>query len=598
MTIVPDIAIGTLGTMGSSGAGMGAAPAGGSTIGSATASATASAQGTEQVTSWKQVLEQMGVGQAGTSQTADTTGQTAGGRAATVERATVKSQQGTVDDVTVTTQQAAGTDSQQGSATTAKTAGVKTAQSGMQKKDESKQNSAASSAVSVDALTAAALASQAAVQTVAVTAQSSTTNLDAGVTLATDGTVQGGDATATVLAGVGLDTQSGDVQLAAMVQQSAAAGQGQATVQPTEPSSDAAGLVVQQPAAVAADATKAVEGTGIAQVQQNGIAATWNAAGTGVASATDILNPLNTEAALNGQTVAAVQAGTSTTGAATATSGTATGTKLNAAAAVASNSGNESAATVTDASTATQTVQGATGASQTADTRAETRSIAAVQRTSSRVHGAATAEAHTTASGAVVSTQEVSTNSLVRESGVTLANSANAQSLNSPTTAASGLSVHATFAALDSGDVGTTATWTQTGSHTAEAGYHDPVLGWVSVRAQQDASGVHATVIPVSQDAAQSLGTHLAGLNAYLAEHNSAVNTVAIASPDANAAGMSMGQGMSSQSGQGQQSAGQDTTQTSVSFGAAERGGAMSANTAAAAMTPVGSSGTYISVLA
>jgi hypothetical protein len=76
------------------------------------------------------------------------------------------------------------------------------------------------------------------------------------------------------------------------------------------------------------------------------------------------------------------------------------------------------------------------------------------------------------------------------------------------------------------------------------------------------------------------------------------VNTVAIASPDANAAGMSMGQGMSSQSGQGQQSAGQDTTQTSVSFGAAERGGAMSANTAAAAMTPVGSSGTYISVLA
>jgi hypothetical protein len=86
-----------------------------------------------------------------------------------------------------------------------------------------------------------------------------------------------------------------------------------------------------------------------------------------------------------------------------------------------------------------------------------------------------------------------------------------------------------TFAALDAERMGSPATWIHAGTHHAEAGYLDPALGWVGVRADAAGNGVHATVLPGSGEAAQVLGSHLAGLNSYLSEHHGQSTTVTLA---------------------------------------------------------------------
>jgi hypothetical protein len=114
-------------------------------------------------------------------------------------------------------------------------------------------------------------------------------------------------------------------------------------------------------------------------------------------------------------------------------------------------------------------------------------------------------------------------------------------------TSAAAITPGATIAALDSGDTSGQVTWTQTGPHHAEAGIDDPVLGWVSVRAQTDANGVHASIVPVSQDAALSLGAHMAGLHAYLAERHAGVDSVQVTAPQSGLSGFDA----SAQNGQG-----------------------------------------------
>jgi len=62
-----------------------------------------------------------------------------------------------------------------------------------------------------------------------------------------------------------------------------------------------------------------------------------------------------------------------------------------------------------------------------------------------------------------------------------------------------------------------------------EAGFQDPSLGWVSVRAEMGSGGgVHASVIPSSSDAAQVLNGHLSGLDAHLANQHLPVHPVTI----------------------------------------------------------------------
>jgi hypothetical protein len=88
-----------------------------------------------------------------------------------------------------------------------------------------------------------------------------------------------------------------------------------------------------------------------------------------------------------------------------------------------------------------------------------------------------------------------------------------------------------TFAALDGERMAAPATWIHAGTHHAEAGYLDPSLGWVGVRADAVGNGVHAALLPGSGEAAQVLGSHLAGLSTYLSEHHGESATVTLDAP-------------------------------------------------------------------
>ncbi|MGA9672452.1 MAG: hypothetical protein WBQ94_24770 [Terracidiphilus sp.] len=129
-----------------------------------------------------------------------------------------------------------------------------------------------------------------------------------------------------------------------------------------------------------------------------------------------------------------------------------------------------------------------------------------------------------------------------------------------------------TFSALDTGHSPSTPTWIHAGGQRAEAGFQDPALGWVSVRAQTSGGGIHAALVPGSAEAAQTLGGHIPGLSDYLAEHHTPVETLTVASPSSRLsdAGLdgSPNQGMQQGTGHGaEQHAGQDTGQNPTTVG-------------------------------
>jgi hypothetical protein len=100
------------------------------------------------------------------------------------------------------------------------------------------------------------------------------------------------------------------------------------------------------------------------------------------------------------------------------------------------------------------------------------------------------------------------------------------------------------FSALDAGSLPGTPAWTYAGSQHAEAGFRDPALGWVSVRADLNGGGIHATLVPSSPEAAQALNGHLAGLSTHLVEQQSPVTSVTMSSPSGNGVENGMGQRM------------------------------------------------------
>ena len=91
--------------------------------------------------------------------------------------------------------------------------------------------------------------------------------------------------------------------------------------------------------------------------------------------------------------------------------------------------------------------------------------------------------------------------------------------------------LHEPFAAMDAARNDGAVRWVLADSHRAEAGFQDPSLGWVSVRAQAGAAGIHASVMPASGAAAEVLSGHLAGLNAHLASHYEHMNAVILSPP-------------------------------------------------------------------
>jgi hypothetical protein len=125
-----------------------------------------------------------------------------------------------------------------------------------------------------------------------------------------------------------------------------------------------------------------------------------------------------------------------------------------------------------------------------------------------------------------------------------------------------------TFAAMDASGAPGRPAWIHSSSQQAEAGFQDPDLGWVGVRADASGSGIHAQLVAGSTDAAQTLSGHMAGLNAFLAEHHTPVETLTLSTSSggmggANDAdtGAGMQQGTGDHAGQqAAQSAGVDTS--------------------------------------
>jgi hypothetical protein len=156
---------------------------------------------------------------------------------------------------------------------------------------------------------------------------------------------------------------------------------------------------------------------------------------------------------------------------------------------------------------------------------------------------------------------------------------------------------------LDAGTLPVTPTWIHAGARRAEAGFQDPSLGWVGVRADSSGGSVHASLVPGSADAAQTLSGHLAGLNAYLAEQHTSIATVTMAAfeeqPAAYAMEQGMGQSMNQNQGTGQGSG----TGQQFAPAASEPASSSTASTVLAASTGgsvLGNSlgGAHISVMA
>jgi hypothetical protein len=123
---------------------------------------------------------------------------------------------------------------------------------------------------------------------------------------------------------------------------------------------------------------------------------------------------------------------------------------------------------------------------------------------------------------------------------------------------ATGTALREPFAAIDTEGAPARSAWIHAGAQRAEAGFQDPALGWVGVRADASGGGVHAQLVPGSADAAAALGSHMAGLNAYLAEHHTQVAPVTLSAPENGWAEMGNNQG--SESGAGNQP-GQEASQ-------------------------------------
>lgn len=105
------------------------------------------------------------------------------------------------------------------------------------------------------------------------------------------------------------------------------------------------------------------------------------------------------------------------------------------------------------------------------------------------------------------------------------------------------------FSAVDAGRGAPPATWIHAGTRHAEAGYLDPALGWIGVRADAIPNGVHAVLIPGSTEAAQALEHHVAGLSAYISEHHGPAATVTMGSFESGNGGQPGHGGASTQDG-------------------------------------------------
>ena len=109
-------------------------------------------------------------------------------------------------------------------------------------------------------------------------------------------------------------------------------------------------------------------------------------------------------------------------------------------------------------------------------------------------------------------------------------------------------------------------TWTHTGAHEAEAGFNDPVLGWVAVRADTHSGGIHAALMASSPESTATLAGQIAGVEAHLAQRQIPVDSVSVANIGGQGTlpGDSAGQGAGQQARQ-QQDRTADSTAADIS---------------------------------
>ena len=101
----------------------------------------------------------------------------------------------------------------------------------------------------------------------------------------------------------------------------------------------------------------------------------------------------------------------------------------------------------------------------------------------------------------------------------------------------------ATFEVIDAGDHVGMPAWVHAGDRSAEAGFQDPAVGWIGVRANFNGGSVHAALVPGSADAAQVLSAHLPGLSAHLSEEHVPVASLTMESAAGNGLTASTDQG-------------------------------------------------------
>ena len=168
-----------------------------------------------------------------------------------------------------------------------------------------------------------------------------------------------------------------------------------------------------------------------------------------------------------------------------------------------------------------------------------------------------------------VPAQEAPSVAPVRDSAAMGATTSEGSGLASSTTNSGG-SPGDTFAAIDGGIATGSHTWIHAGAQRAEAGFQDPNLGWIGVRADTSGGGIHAALIPGSADASLALGGHMAGLNTYLADRHTPVDSLTLAEFDSRSAGSGAGrqgsetmhQGAGREDGQGAYSEAQPSSRT------------------------------------
>ncbi len=143
--------------------------------------------------------------------------------------------------------------------------------------------------------------------------------------------------------------------------------------------------------------------------------------------------------------------------------------------------------------------------------------------------------------------------SLARDPSIVQSANGTAAVVGESSTAAQSTSMtHQTFATIDNVDGGTALNWVHAGSRHAEAGFEDPALGWIGVRADQSGGGVHAIVVPTTAEAAEALGSQMAGLNAHLAESHTSLASLALGSVEGREGGTGADQSFNQSAGQNQ----------------------------------------------